>query len=116
MKKKRVLRFIPVRCPPLAMLAAVLICVAAPCMANEQIVGTVVDVEGSFMPARIKIKLDQSSATCPSGVPLTWASTNYDNNKAVYSGLLAALANSRKIVFVIADADTTCTGVGIHFQ
>tara|TARA_B100001059_G_C17830875_1_gene584638 strand:+ start:2611 stop:2829 length:219 start_codon:yes stop_codon:yes gene_type:complete len=49
----------------------------------------------------------------PQGIWLKWAKTE-ENNKIVYSTLMAALASGKWIRFHMNDSDTECKGQYIH--
>jgi hypothetical protein len=68
------------------------------------------------MPNMVFVQLDTGSSVCPAGMWLPWKNADKDNNKAVYAGLLTALATGKSVRFHYGDGDTTCTGSYIHFM
>lgn len=82
--------------------------------AIQEIVGKVKLIEATFMPARIKFRMDAGNTACPAGAWLKWENVSQENNKVVMSFLMTALVSGKKIAFFIEDNDTTCTGKFIH--
>ena len=84
-----------------------------PSYAVEYITGKVTMLESTYMPGFIILQMDTGNTTCPAGTLLKWQK-DIENNKAVYSTLMAAQVSGRKINFIINNGDTTCTGVFLH--
>lgn len=53
------------------------------------------------------------TASCPAGRWLKWNKSE-ENNKIVFSTLMAALMSGNKINLYFSDNDTTCTGQYLH--
>lgn len=82
--------------------------------ALEQIAGKVTMLEASYLPAVVTFRMDSGSASCPAGNWLKWQNNDPENNKVVYSTLMAALIAEKSIRFYIDDGDTRCIGKHIH--
>ena len=82
-------------------------------LALTDISAKVVHVEATYMPGAVTFVLDTGNSTCPAGTWVTWQK-DVDNNKAVYTLLIAAVTSGRRIEFFINDGDTTCKGQFIH--
>ena len=82
--------------------------------AVEYITGKVVLIEATYLPGLITFQLDTGNTACPAGTWLSWQKPDTENNLAVYSTLLAALANGKSINFVINDGDISCRGQFLH--
>lgn len=82
--------------------------------ALENFSGTVVSLEPTYLPAVVAFRMDTGNATCPAGTQLKWQKADVENNKAVYSTLMAALMSGKKVDFYFNDGDTNCIGAYIH--
>jgi hypothetical protein len=82
-------------------------------IALESFLGKVTTLEPTYLPGAITFMLDSGNATCPKGTWLKWAKTE-ENNKIVYSTLMAALASGKRIRFHMNENDTECKGQYIH--
>lgn len=95
-------------------LAMALVFVAKNASALEQIKGKVTLLEPSYLPGVITFRMDTGSTSCPAGKWLKWQKSEPENNKAVYSTLMAALMADKTIRFYINDGDTNCIGQAVH--
>ncbi len=82
--------------------------------ALEHFIGKVTFLEPTYLPSVIVFSMDIGNATCPSGAILKWQKADVENNKAVYSTLMAALMSGKKIRFHFNDGDTSCIGTYLH--
>lgn len=82
--------------------------------ATVEVVGKVTFLEVSYMPGTVVFRMDTGSGACPAGAILRWSKPDIENNKAVYSTLLAALASGRKIRFHFESGDAMCMGTYLH--
>ena len=82
--------------------------------ALESVMGKVTFLEATYLPATIVFSLDVGNTTCPSGKHLKWQKTDVENNKAVYSTLMAAMMSGKKVKFHFNDGDTNCVGTHLH--
>jgi hypothetical protein len=88
--------------------------------ATTPIVGKVTMLESSYMPDGVVFFMDTGTTTCPAGSVIRWvpqratAALNNENNKVVYSTLMAALASGKKIRFYVNDNDPMCQGSFLH--
>ncbi len=82
--------------------------------ALQQIKGQVTLVQATSVPAEVSFQMDVGTTKCPAGAWLSWKNQSWDNNKAVYSLLLAALASGNKVVFMMDDNNTDCSGNFIY--
>ncbi|MCL1124755.1 hypothetical protein [Shewanella surugensis] len=82
-------------------------------MGVESFVGKITVLEPSYMPLSIAFHMDSGNATCPAGTQLRWSKTDTENNKVVYSTLLAAQMSGRKVKFYLSD-DDSCMGQYLH--
>ena len=82
----------------------------------KTIEGKVVQIEPTYMPALVQFKMDTGTTKCPAGTRLKWQKSDLENNKVIYSGLLAAMTSGNGILFYYDDADTAtdCLGTHIH--
>ncbi len=83
-------------------------------MALEVIDGKITRLEASYMPTSISFMMNVGSASCPAGKWLKWQTASQENNKAVYSTLLTALASGKTVSFLMKDGDTNCLGQFLH--
>lgn len=95
------------------MLIISMLLASANAAALESFLGKVTTLEPTYLPGAITFRLDSGNATCPKGTWLKWAKTE-ENNKIVYSTLMAALASGKRIRFHMNDNDTECKGQYIH--
>ncbi len=84
--------------------------------ALEGFTGKVTVVEPSYLPGSISFKMSVGNSTCRAGAWLKWSNPDKDNNKAVYSTLMAALMSGKKVTFYIGNRDTTCKGRHLHLH
>lgn len=82
--------------------------------ALEWIKGKVTSIESTYLPGRIAFVLDSGSVSCPAGKVLFWQKTDAENNKVVYSTILAAMLSNKTVQLVINDGDTNCVGQYIY--
>jgi len=82
--------------------------------ALQKITGKVTSLEATYMPAWMIFVMDVGNSTCPTGNMLKWQKSDLDNNKIVYSTLLAALASGKRMEIFINDGDSTCLVQFIH--
>jgi hypothetical protein len=72
-------------------------------------------LEPTYLPAVIKFTMDSGNSTCPAGTVLRWQKPDVENNKLVYSTLMAAMLSGKRVRFHFNDGDTACTGTHLHF-
>jgi hypothetical protein len=94
---------------------ALLAIVCGTANALQQIDGTITVVEPTYMPSYIQFQMNTGSTICPANTWLKWQKDT-DNNKAVYSALIAAVTAGRMISLFINDGDSTCTGQYLHIH
>jgi hypothetical protein len=82
------------------------------CFVLEMCVGTVENLEPTYMPDRVSFWMNCETSGCPAGSISSWISPNKDNVKAVYSTLLAAVISGRKVRVYYNEG--TCTGNYLH--
>jgi hypothetical protein len=79
----------------------------------EMITGHVKVLEPTYMPNTISFSMTVGTASCPAGTWLKWNKSE-ENNKAVFSTLMAALMSGKKVNVYFLDNDTTCIGQYLH--
>lgn len=95
--------------------ASLALCCTVPSAQDlEFMIGKVVDLEPTYMPATIAFVMDTGSASCPAGKMLFWKKADQVNNRIVYSTLQQAIGTGQRIIFHVAKGDTTCNGLYIH--
>ncbi|MET1257045.1 hypothetical protein [Aliikangiella maris] len=92
----------------------ILVTLSTTSWALENITGKVTFLEPTYLPSTIVFSLDAGNATCPAGTYLKWQKSDVENNKAVYSTLLAAMMSRKRIKFHFNDGDTGCVGTHLH--
>lgn len=80
------------------MLIISMLLASANAAALESFLGKVTTLEPTYLPGAITFTLDSGNATCPKGTWLKWSKTE-ENNKIVYSTLMAALASGKGFDF-----------------
>lgn len=84
-------------------------------------VGTIKDVEASYMPGHVTFSMDieidtsNGSGPCNSSNWFNWSKGD-ENNKVVYSTLMTALVSGKKISFVLQEGESSCNGSFIHLK
>jgi len=95
-------------------LAALLGLVSVPGWALQSFEGTVKALEPTYLPGTVAFDMDAGNAACPAGKQLRWQKPDVENNKAVYSTVMAALISKNKIRVYINDNDSTCVIQYLH--
>lgn len=93
---------------------ASLVSIAQSTFAVEFFEGKLTTIEPTYLPYTIAFNMDDGNSTCPAGKQLKWSHSDVENNKAVYSTLLAAFMAGKRIRFYINDGDTNCVGTYLH--
>lgn len=88
--------------------------VSAHASAIEWIRGKVMSMESTYLPGEMQFVLDGGSVSCPAGKVIKWRKSDLENNKMIYSTLLAAMLSGRTIQVVVNDNDTNCVGQYIY--
>jgi hypothetical protein len=97
-----------------SILTLFLMLMASRAMAIIVIEGKVTVLEPTYLPGFISFQMDSGTGACPTGTWLRWQNPDPQNNKAVYSTLLVALATGKKIRFIMNDGETGCVGRYLH--
>lgn len=77
--------------------------------AIQWIKAKVTSIEVTYMPGNLRFYLDAGNTACPAGKEMKWQNSSAENNKIIYSTVLAAMTAGKKLHVVINDNDTTCT-------
>lgn len=91
-----------------------LIAMSTSANAIEWIRGKVTSIESTYLPGSMQFVLDGGSTSCPAGKVLKWQKSDLENNKMVYSTILAAMLSGKTIQLVVNDNDTNCIGQYIY--
>ncbi len=92
----------------------ILLTISTASWALEDFTGKVTFLEPTYLPGSFFFSLDAGNTTCPKGKRLKWDKPDIDNNKAVYSTLMAAMMSGKKVKFHFNDNDTGCVGTHLH--
>lgn len=95
-------------------LSACFFMLSQPAYALEYFEGKVVALEPTYLPGTIAFHMDTGNSTCPAGKQLKWSKADIENNKAVYSTLLAAFMSGKRVRFYVNDGDNSCFGTHLH--
>ncbi len=80
----------------------------------EGFVGKISYLEPTYMPTAIRFTLDSGNTACPAGKALRWSKEDVENNKIVYSTMMAAMKAKQPIRVYINDGDSNCTIQYLH--
>lgn len=80
----------------------------------EGFIGKVTYLEPTYMPGAIRFTVSGGNSTCPLGTAIKWSKEDVENNKVVYSTLLAAFMAGKSVRIYINDNDTSCNAQYIH--
>lgn len=80
----------------------------------ESIIGKVTYLEPTYMPTTIRFTMDSGNTACPAGKAIHWSKENIDNNKVVYSSMMAAMMANKSIRIYINDGDASCKAQFLH--
>ena len=80
----------------------------------EFFVGKVTYLEPTYMPGVIRFTVNGGNSNCPAGKAITWANANVENNKVVYSTLMAALMADKTVRIYANDGDVSCKAQFLH--
>jgi|GEM_PF-2730841 len=81
--------------------------------ALEHVTARVTALEPTYLPGLITFQIDQPTSKCVKGGWIKWSKTE-ENNKAVYSTLLAALSSQSPIRLFFEETDTECKASYLH--
>lgn len=81
--------------------------------ALELVTAKVTVLEPTYLPGSISFQIDKSTSRCPAGRWIKWSKSE-ENNKAVYSTLLAALSSQNRINLYFDESDTECKASYLH--
>lgn len=76
--------------------------------AAQWIKAKVASIEVTYMPGSLRFYLDAGNTACPAGKEMKWQNASAENNKIIYSTVLAAMMAGKKLHVVINDNDTNC--------
>ena len=94
---------------------SILLCVvSAPGWALQSFEGTVKTLEPTYFPGTVAFDMDAGNTACPAGKQLRWQKPDVENNKVVYSTVMAALISKNKIRVYINDNDSNCVIQYLH--
>jgi|TARA_B110000240_G_scaffold145738_1_gene161085 hypothetical protein len=105
MKMKRVLQYI---------FSVWVIFFSSGALSLENFVGKVTYLEPTYMPSSIRFTISGGNPTCPIGKAITWSKSDIENNKVIYSTLMAAFMANRSIRIYINDGDSSCRAQYMH--
>ncbi len=80
----------------------------------ESFVGKVTYLEPTYMPTSIRFSMDGGNVACPAGKAVIWSREDAENNKIVYSSIMAAMMAKKSIRIYINDGDTSCKAQYLH--
>lgn len=83
-------------------------------VALEDFTGKVTYLEPTYMPSTVRFTISGGNTNCPAGKAITWSKSDTENNKIVYSTIMAAMMAKKSLRIYINNGDSECKAQFIH--